>query len=121
MRIKTTKKEMKRAYKNIITIGYCEMTELLCYEEPITYCVGTYGWTCDNYLIDRHTLISTGYAPINGIRVDYKKVHKYSELGREIRYNKELTEEQKRNKIKKLLDKFVKEVLKENEANENEK
>lgn len=114
MKIKTTKKEMKKNYKNIITIGYCEMYYLLYYKEPTTYCAGIYGWSCDNYSIDNNTLISTGYSPINGIQVDYDKVNIYNNLGREIINNNKLTTEQKKNEIKKLLDKFVKEVLKEN-------
>ena len=114
MKIKATKKEMKRIYKNIIPISYCGMYDLLYYEEPITYCAGIYGWSCDNYPINKDTLISTGYSPINGIKVDYEKVKKYNDLAKEIRRNNKLTAEQKENEIKMLLDKFAKEVLKEN-------
>lgn len=112
MKIKTTKKEMKRAYKNIIPINYCEMCYLLYYKEPITYCAGIYGWACDNYLIDNNTLISTGYSPINGIKVDYEKVKVYNDLAREIINDNKLTTEQKKKEIEKLLNEFVKEVLK---------
>ena len=84
MKIKTTKKEMKRIYKNIIPISYCGMYDLLYYKEPITYCAGIYGWSCDNYAINKNTLISTGYSPINGIKVNYEKIKKYNDLAREI-------------------------------------
>lgn len=112
MKIKTTKKEMKRAYKNIIPISYCSMYDLLYYKEPITYCAGIYGWSCDNYQINKDTLISTGYSPINGIKVDYEKVKKYNDLAKEIRRNNKLTEEQKKKEIEKLLNEFLKKVLK---------
>lgn len=112
MKIKTTKKEMKRIYKNIIPISYCSMYDLLYYEEPITYCTGIYGWSCDNYAINEDTLISTGYSPINGVQVNYNKTNLYNELGKKIRCNNKLTSEQKENEIKMLLDKFVKEILK---------
>lgn len=111
MKIKTTKKEMKRAYKNIIPINYCEMCYLLYYKEPITYCTGVYGWACDNYLIDNNTLISTGYSPINGIKVDYEKVNTYNDLSRKIINDNKLTTEQKENEIKMLLNKFAKEII----------
>lgn len=111
MKIKTTKKEMKKAYKNIIPISYCSMYDLLYYEEPITYCAGIYGWSCDNYLIDNNTLISTGYSPINSIKTDYEKVKKYNDLAKKIRCNNKLTEKQKKKEIEKLLNEFVKEII----------
>lgn len=111
MKIKTTKKEMKKAYKNIIPISYCSMYDLLYYEEPITYCAGIYGWSCDNYLINNNTLISTGYSPINGIKADYKKVNTYNNLGRKIINDNKLTEKQKKKEIEKLLNEFVKEII----------
>ena len=112
MRIKTTKKEMKRIYKNIIPISYCGMYDLLYYEEPITYCAGVYGWSCDNYQINEDTLISTGYSPINGIKVDYEKIKVYNDLSREIINEDELAIEKKKKEIKKLLNEFLKEILK---------
>lgn len=111
MKIKATKKEMKRTYKNIIPISYCSMYDLLYYKEPVTYCAGIYGWSCDNYAINKDTLISTGYSPINGIKVNYEKVKKYNDLAKKIRCNNKLTTEQEKKEIKKLLNEFVKEIL----------
>jgi hypothetical protein len=78
MKYKTTNKQLKEGYKNIITIGYCEAQNLLQYSEPIAYTCGIYGWNADVYQIDYKTAIVTGYRPTEGLR-NYKIVREYDQ------------------------------------------
>lgn len=110
--VRTTKKEMKKNYKIIIPIHYCEMYYLLKFENPISHCSSNdYGWRCDNYEISKDVLVSTGYSPIYGIKVDYEKVKKYENLAKEVFSNKNLTYKQAKQLIKELLSKLIKEII----------
>ena len=121
-KIKVTEKQMKEGFKNIITIGYCEASNLLYFKNPDFYTCGVNGWKSDIYKINYNTIISTGYTPINGKR-NYKLVKEYENKASKIAYNYNLSYEQKQKKIDKLIEKFVNEILeKEQKGNKkNEK
>lgn len=74
MKYKTTKKEMKENYYNIVRAGYCELQHLLRTKEANSYCTGIYGWACDNYELigskQRILLLSTGYNPITSKNIN---------------------------------------------------
>ena len=60
MKYKTTSKELKEGYYNIIATGYCELQSLLKYKNPIAYNAGHYGWNYDVYDINGIAIV-TGY------------------------------------------------------------
>ena len=109
MKIKVSKKEIKNNFNNIITIGYCNAWYLLAYKDADFYSCGVYGWSCDYYKIDYNTIISTGYAPIDGIR-EYEFTRKMNEKARKI-YNSDIPYENKKRKINNLLDKYINCIL----------
>lgn len=37
MKVRTTQKEIKNAYKNIISVPYCALQNLLNYQNPVAY------------------------------------------------------------------------------------
>lgn len=113
MKVKVSKKEVKESYRNIICLGYCTIQHLLYYKDADYYSCGVYGWSCDYYKIDNKTIISTGYSPIGNIRVDYELSDKYDKKAREIIHNHSLSYEQAKNKVNKLLEKYIQEVLQE--------
>lgn len=113
MKVQVTKRMIKENYTNIIEVSYCELQHLLRYEDARFYTAGIYGWSADIYEIDRNTVIVTGYSPFGNIRPDYKMVRKYDEKAREIHYDYDKTYEQNRKRLSKLLEKFIKEVVKE--------
>ena len=78
MKFKTTKKEMKENYDQILGIGYCNAQHLLKFENPIAYSTRSEGWACDYYDIDG-ILISTGYAPMDSrnVKKDYNTIISY--------------------------------------------
>ena len=109
---KVTKKEMKKSYDKIICVGYCNLQNLLKFQEPFAYSTRAEGWACDYYDID-NVLISTGYAPIDGKRTKstYDICRKYDKAANKILCDYSLYEEQKE-KVNSLLMEYIKEVCK---------
>ena len=57
------------AYRNVIKVGYCDLQNALIGIEPNFYTAGVYGWNADVYVIDRDTVIVTGYRPFGNIEL----------------------------------------------------
>lgn len=110
MKYKTTKKQLKNNYNNIIQIGYCNAYYLLKYKKPESYCSGVYGWSCDNYDIGG-VLISTGYNPINGKKYDYNTIKLYEKKAEDIVKNLDIDHDTKKIMIDKLLKKAIDTIL----------
>lgn len=110
VKIKVTEREIKGGYRNIITIDYFDAHYLLRYQDADFYTCGAYGWKSDIYKINNNTIISTGYSPVNGIR-NYDLTRKYDEKARKIVYNDDLSYEEQKKKVNKLLEKYIKEIL----------
>lgn len=120
MKYKTTKKEMKENYYNILSVGYCNLQYLLRHKAANSYCSSIYGWYCDNYELTgskRILLLSTGYNPIKSKNINKndeeieKIIKKYENKAEKIRYTKGNTCQQIEKKLHNLLIKFVDEVL----------
>lgn len=73
MKLKTSKKEVRAYYpkERIITLSYCDLQSVLNYYNAFAYSCGVYGWSCDYYEY-RGYCISTGYAPVEGVRLPYE-------------------------------------------------
>ena len=110
MKLKVTKKQIKNNYTKIYAIGYCNAQNLLDGINPFAYSSGIYGWSCDYYEIDE-ICISTGYSPI-GESVDFDLLRKYDKKAGEIRSNYNIDYQKIKNKINKLLVKFINELNK---------
>lgn len=107
-----TKKQVNEYYKYIISVGYCDIQFLLQGIEKEGFTAGVYGWNADIYEIDKTTAIVTGYRPFGNISTSGKGLNKkYNEKARTIANNWDLTWEQKKSKLNKLLQKYVKEVI----------
>lgn len=111
MRIKMTEKELKNQCENVLAVGYCKGQNLLDLSpaHELGYTSGVYGWKSDIYIYRTmsglYVLISTGYAPVSNTKcVDIEPFEKKAE---EIRYNRQLTFEEKREKVNLLLDSWV--------------
>ena len=112
MKIKTTKKEILNSGYHIIKIGYCDAQYLLYYNMADYYSAGVYGWSCDYYKFDEHSvIISTGYLPI-GVQCNYELLKKYNAKAQKIIYNYKLSYKEQKNKVQKLLKAYLTEDLK---------
>jgi len=110
MKVKTTKKQVKNYYNKIYSIGYCDAQYLLQGISPFAYSSGAYGWACDYYEIEG-ICISTGYSPI-GESVDYDLLKKYDNKAKKILDNYSIDYQKRKNKVNKLLIKFINEINK---------
>lgn len=73
MREKKTGIWLKKKYKTIYAIGYCELQHELNDIQPKYFMERAEGWACDIYELDSKTAISTGYDPI-GISPSPKQI-----------------------------------------------
>lgn len=106
-KLRVTRKEM-RGNNYIFSVGYCEMYNLLQFNQPVTYSAGIYGWDCDYYTVDG-VVISTGYRPIKSrnMKNNDKLIKEYEEKTRKISNSITMTWEQKKTKVNKLLSKLI--------------
>ena len=100
--MKMTRNEIRKDYKNIIELGYCDLYYTLREYKKIGYNGGVYGWSYDVYMIDYDTVIVTGYRPFGNIHLNYETIEKYNKLDREAKTSEERIE---------LMDQFLKEVI----------
>lgn len=56
-----TRNEIRRQYKTVIQLGYCDIYELTRQLKKIGYNAGVYGWNYDVFELDWNTCIITGY------------------------------------------------------------
>ena len=111
-KINVKEREIKEGWANIICVGYCDLQYLLKYRNADFYTCGTYGWKADIYKINNSTVIVTGYAPFGNIR-NYDLVKKYEDKARKIALSGDYEKEPK--KLERLLQKFIDEILEEEE------
>lgn len=109
-KIKTTQKEIKSVYTNVVAIGYCNLQNLLNYFTPQCYTVRKEGWASDVYDFGA-TAISTGYAPFGNIRIDYDTLQHYDKIGEKLRCDSVLTWQAKKKKARELINKMIKEAI----------
>ena len=109
MKFRTTQKEIKANFSKIICVPYCELQNLLHYENPIAYTVRREGWAADIYDMRGGVAIVTGYAPFGNIRPSYELQKKYDDEARKIYYKYKY--EEGRKALQNLQKKFVEEVL----------
>ena len=104
MKFKTTARQIKAGYSQILTVGYCDMAELLRYQEPTAYTAGVYGWNFDIYYVDG-VAICTGYrgTPRGNIKDFCEVVRKYEAKAREINGDWGIAYEKKRARVNRLL------------------
>lgn len=110
-KIKATKKEIMKGYK-CIEVGYCDLSRLLTFRGATAYTCGVYGWNADIYTFSdiegcRNYAIVTGDRPFGDIKPDYKIIRKYEKKA-EILHKKYCCD-----KLRKKLDKLIKEFIEE--------
>lgn len=111
MNYKTTKKAIMNGYQTIIYTGYCDLQNLLRYNDVESHTERVEGWGADIYNIDYKTCIVTGYAPFGNIRADYETCRKYDGMAREI-ITRRTDYTDAKQQIDELINQFVSEVTK---------
>lgn len=102
-KIKTTCRDIKERANNVRSCGYCDLSTLLKYHEPIAYTSGVYGWNFDVYDVYGIT-ICTGYRGMVGERLI--NISEYEKQARTIDENYSVSWEERKSAIDKLLKEF---------------
>lgn len=112
MKMRISEKELKKNFKNVYSVGYCDL-KMLEHLEPDYYTVGVYGWNCDVYKIDNNTLLVVGYRTF-GKQVSKEVVNIYNKMFEELKekyhYYKNFKE-----KLNILLNSLIDTIKKEEE------
>lgn len=105
MKYKTTRKAIVEGTpaNSLVSVGYCDLDELLCYHSPAAYTSGVYGWNFDIYEVYGLT-ICTGYRGMPGRKAN--NVREYEQKAKAIRYNYDIPWEQGKEMIENLLKEF---------------
>ena len=107
MKFRTTEKAVKQSFNKIINVSCGGYQYLLYFEEPAAYTAGVYGWNADIYDYG-NTAIIKGYRGFAKFAVSYDLIERYNNEAKKIVNNDDLTIEEKKDKIKALIDEFIK-------------
>jgi hypothetical protein len=107
MKFKTTAKAIREQGGRIVCAGYCDLSHLLSFHEPVAYTCGMYGWNFDVYCVHGLT-ITTGYRGMVGRRAN--NIAEYERKAREIRNSWSIPYEEQKERIEKLLEEFCKQA-----------
>ena len=77
MKIRTTKRAIRSAYSNIISLQSCSL-HALDYLNAEYYNAGKYGWNYDCFGVNHDTVILAGYRPFGNIKPTYKTIERYN-------------------------------------------
>ena len=108
MKIKITRNQLKNHYAHIISIPYCELQNLLSYEDATFYNAVVYGWNYSVYPVNENCIV-TGYRPF-GISVAREIITTYEAKAKEIKQSK-LTYSDTKAALHDLLVSFMQEVI----------
>ena len=112
MKFRTTQKEIKANFSKIISVPYCGLQNLLCWESPVAYTARREGWAADIYDMGGGVAIVSGYAPFGNVRPAYELRERYETQAESIRYNYRLSWDEQREKLRQLANEFIKEATK---------
>ena len=101
MKCKVTRAQIERNFSKVVSVGYCDATNLLRYSSPFGYGCGVYGWNFDAYEVGG-VCICTGYRPI-GKSVNYALLREYEAKAERVAHRKGWGREAKARKVGELL------------------
>ena len=112
MKFRVTQKEIKANFDKIISVPYCGLQTLLCWESPFAYTARREGWAADIYDMGGGVAIVTGYAPFGNIRPTYELRARYETQAKAIRYNYRLSWDEQLEQLNQLAKEFIAEATK---------
>lgn len=110
MKFKTTQKEIRANYNEIICVPYCGLQNLLNYESPVAYTARREGWAADIYDMGGGVAIVTGYAPFGNIRPSYELRERYETGAKKIREYYSFDYEKCKARLRGAIREFIEEV-----------
>lgn len=61
MKYHTTQKAARNSNDFVLSVGYCDLQNVLKHENPVAYNAGVNGWNFDLYLLEHGISLVTGY------------------------------------------------------------
>lgn len=104
MKFRTTRKKIMSNYDKVVKVGFCNLQNLLMFENPIAYWAGADGWHADIYDVDGVAIV-TGYQPFGNIVIPSETLSLYDSKAMEAWNEKHDAKE-----VKKALKAFVETV-----------
>lgn len=65
MKYHTTQKAARNSNNIVLSVGYCDLQNVLKHEKPTAYNAGVNGWNLDLYILDNEISLVTGYRGLN--------------------------------------------------------
>ncbi len=65
MKYHTTQKAARNSNNIVLSVGYCDLQNVLKHERPVAYNAGVNGWNFDLYLLEYGISLVTGYRGLN--------------------------------------------------------
>ena len=111
MKLRTTKRAIRSAYSNIISLQSCSL-RALDYLNAEYYNAGKYGWNYNCFGVNHDTVILAGYRPFGNIKPTYKTIESYNKKLVPIldEYKKTKNYERFISKVQELVKEFASEV-----------
>ena len=105
MKYKTTRKAIVEGTpaNSLVSVGQCDLADLLCYHSPTAYTCGVYGWNFDVYEVYGKT-ICTGYRGMPGRRAN--NISEYEKRAEAIRNDWDKPYEKRMEEVEALLKEF---------------
>lgn len=107
-KIKTTRKQLTKAFSRIFYCGYCDLQNIFYLKSPSFYNSGLYGWNYDCYDCG-NIAITTGYRGMFGKRIPLELIEKFDKKALKV-LDKMFGEsyDKKRAELEKIQDEFLK-------------
>lgn len=119
MKFRTSKKAVMNGYTHIIKVPYCNLQNMLNWENPVAYTCGGDGWHADVYEVGQGIAICTGYQPFGNVIPKYDTMKEFDNRAEEIRneYNRShITDMERKHMIAALIRDFVGTAITESEG-----
>ena len=109
MSLKLTKKEVMNNFRNVISVGYCDLCFLERRLDKIGYTCGVCGWNANVYRLNEDTCLVTGYRPFENCKTsaNVKEINKKAES---IVKDYTISFEKQQEEIEKLVEEILKGV-----------
>lgn len=104
MKFKTTAKRVRDGYR-CFSVGYCDLQNLLRYQNPVAYTCGIYGWNADVYSFGNIAIV-TGYRPF-GASIKNGIIREYEDKARKIIDEGMWKDKDLETKVNALLEEFI--------------
>lgn len=107
MKYRCKDRDIKSAY-DVISVGNCNLQNLLRFESPVAYNYNNDGWRYDLYVFGDKA-ISTGYSPI-GRKIEYDVVREYDKRAEAIIGDYSKNWETRESEVRALLEEFIENI-----------